>query len=149
MFACCDDFGKGDQYLTYDCKTHLPGGGTCNDEADCKANYQRGLEVIEAEKLRVKPEEEEDKLMQWVIASVILIVGGSILIALTIIFYRTKCCQQCRAKKEDETVTKESGISVSHNTGKKKQEFTMTEHVSVKTNSLDLTNPSPIRGAGQ
>ena len=60
MFACCDDFGKGDQQLIYDCKTNLPGGGTCNDEADCKNNYKIGLEVIEAEKLKGGDDDDGD-----------------------------------------------------------------------------------------
>lgn len=49
MFECCDDFTKGDEDLAYDCKTSLPGGGTCDDEASCKENYEKGLKVIESE----------------------------------------------------------------------------------------------------
>lgn len=46
--------------MSYDCKTNLPGGGTCNDEDDCKANYKNGLAVIEAEKLKGDTDDDED-----------------------------------------------------------------------------------------
>ena len=49
--------------------------------------------MLEAEKLKPKPEEEEDQMLQWVVALIILIIGGSILIGLSIMFYRTKCCE--------------------------------------------------------
>ena len=92
MFACCDEFGKGDKQLSYDCKTNLPGGGTCNDEDDCKANYKNGLAVIEAEKLKGDTDDDEDQLMQWVIVLSVVILGGSILIGMFIVFWRTNCC---------------------------------------------------------
>ena len=49
MFSCCDNLAAGDKDLAYDCKTSLPGGGTCTDEVSCKENYQEGLKVMEYE----------------------------------------------------------------------------------------------------
>ena len=49
MFSCCDEFAAGDKDLAYDCKTSLPGGGTCTDEASCEENYEKGVRIIEFE----------------------------------------------------------------------------------------------------
>ena len=43
MFACCDRVANGDLNIAYDCKTTLPGGGSCATPDDCIENYRTGL----------------------------------------------------------------------------------------------------------
>ena len=55
MFSCCEDLADGDEDLDYECKTSLPGGGTCIDEATCLENYELGKEAVLAAKPKRTP----------------------------------------------------------------------------------------------
>ena len=88
MFNCCDRVYEGDKFKIYDCKTNLPGGGTCTDEESCKENYKKGVTVVE-EAAEVKSEETDEGIAVWII---IVIVIGSLLVIILIVFaILTKC----------------------------------------------------------
>ena len=87
MFACCENLAAGDKNLDYDCKTSLPGGGTCTDEASCKENYIKGVEVLEAAAVKAPVDKGSSTLknIMSVCIPMLLVLG-----IFALILYRVK-----------------------------------------------------------
>ena len=97
MFECCDRVYEGDKFKIYDCKTNLPGGGTCTDEESCKENFKKGVIVIE-EAAKVKPEETDEGLEVWII--IVIVIGSLLVCILIVVAIITKCFKKCPCKKK-------------------------------------------------
>ena len=98
MFDCCDRIYEGDKFKIYDCKTNLPGGGTCTDEESCKENFKKGAIVVE-EAAKAKNEETDDGIAAWII--IVIVVGSLLCIVLIVFAILTKCFKQSPCHKSN------------------------------------------------
>ena len=62
--------------MEFDCKTELPGGGgECETQDECYANYEKGVEeVLTAKNVEIVPEEEEGSAATTIVFIVVVIV---------------------------------------------------------------------------
>ena len=102
MFSCCDDFAAGDKDLAYDCKTSLPGGGICTDEASCKENYKKGMEIITDARLKALFEKEPTALTISMETLIVLILVFGIYIPILINECRKRRKRDAERKKNKE-----------------------------------------------
>ena len=69
--------------MEFDCKTELPGGGgECETQDECYANYSKGIEAVAIAKAAVVEEEDDD-----VSAVVIVVVVLLVVIALVVLLF--------------------------------------------------------------
>ena len=105
MFECCEKTYPDSQYLEFDCKTNLSGGGDCTGDA-CYDNYTAAVKEVEIEKSSVVIKDDDDDIL-GVPLLVYAIVGPLLVLIFAFIAIKTKCCRQplCKKKIKDTQVS--------------------------------------------
>ena len=88
MFECCEETYADNQYLEFDCKTNLPGGGDCVGN-DCFDNYTEAVKEVEAEKTTITVKDDDDDGMDPAI--IVVIALTPLLLLLLFISIKTRC----------------------------------------------------------
>ena len=123
MFECCDEIAKGvSEDMALQCKTSLPGGGTCVTGHDCFDNYYNGMRQIEQEhdqkaaiiaSQQVDQKESdsssESEIESWVLAVFAIAVPLVLVIAFVIVILMTRCFQQPLCKRKPQGQKADNG----------------------------------------